>query len=103
MGIVSHSVDKMEEWSSKMVDNTSNYDELIENLYKLVHLFVGSDTFNGGLSVDFEQYMDSLVPLFKRYSETFRDSIEFINERIGSIEEKESELANRFNSNNYLG
>ncbi len=103
MVTISHSIELMEDWSSRMGDNTNNYDEMVNKLYNLIYQFVGSEDFKGGLSTDFEENMNRLRPEFAKYSTTFSESIEFINERANSIQDKESELANRINSNNLLG
>lgn len=103
MATISHNVELMQEWTSCMGENASNYDELVSRLYNLVNQFVGSEDFKGGLSTDFEENLNRLRPEFQRYSETFRESIDFVNERANSISDAESELTNRINNGNLLG
>lgn len=103
MATISHNVELMQEWTSCMSENASNYDELVSRLYNLVNQFVGSEDFKGGLSTDFEENLNRLRPEFERYSETFKESIDFVNERANSISDAESELTNRINSGNLLG
>lgn len=103
MGNISHNTELMNDWSARVNDSSNNYDELISRLYGLVDQFVGSPEFSGGLSADFEEKVISLRPVFERYSETFRECTDFINERVAVIESDEAELKSAINSANPLG
>lgn len=103
MTTVSHNVELMQEWSTKMGDNSSYYDTLVDNLYTLIHQLAGSEDFRGGLANDFEEQMERIKPDFKRYSETFQDSIEYVKERTTQIQDDEQFLTNKINSGNLFG
>lgn len=103
MAIVSHDTEGMRSWSTALDENSNNYDDLVARLYSLVDQFVGSADFKGGLSTDFEEMVVSQRPAFERYSQTFRECVELINQRATSIDNDEAELKNMINSANPLG
>lgn len=103
MAIVSHNTEGMRSWSNKLGENSNNYDDLVARLYNLVDQFVGSADFKGGLSTDFEEMVVSQRPAFERYSQTFRECVDLINQTATNIDNDEAELKNMINSSNPLG
>lgn len=93
----------MAEWSSKMDNNTQEYNSYIDELYNLVNFFANSEDFKGQLAENFKETLDSLRPRFDEYATTFEDCIGFINERRETIIEDDTQLTNMFNNENPLG
>ncbi len=103
MTIVSHDTNLMRDWSSNVEERANDYDTLVNRLYTLVDQFVGSSDFKGGLSADFENAVVSQKPQFMKYSETFRECVELINQTATNIDNDEAELQSNINSANPLG
>lgn len=101
MTIVSHNIELMEEWSTKMGDNSNYYDTLIDGLYSLIYQL--EEHFQGGLSDDFVSLMERIRPDFQKYSTTFQESIEYVKERSVQIQDDEQYLKGRIDSGNLFG
>jgi len=103
MEIISHNTDAMRDWSGNIDEQANNYDTLIEDLYKLIDQFVGSEDFKGGLSTDFQDTVVAQKPEFLKYSETFRECVDLINKTATNIDDDEADLKNNISNSNPLG
>lgn len=103
MTVLSHSIELMDEWSSKMGDNSNYYDTLVGNLYNLIYQLAGSEDFRGGLADDFLEQMEIAKPKFNEYSDTFQECIDIVKEKAMQIQDDEQYLLGKINSGNSLG
>jgi hypothetical protein len=100
--IVSHSTEKMRDWSGNIGENADNYDDMINHLYGLIDEFVGSEEFKGGITQDFHDRVISHKNDFLRYSSTFRECTDYINKAATNIDNDEAELKAQFDRANPL-
>jgi uncharacterized protein YukE len=96
-----HDTALMAKWATKLQGNTDYYDQLVRKLYTTVDSLVGTD-FNGGLSEDFRNNIESKKKDFTDYSDTFSDCIKYINSRVNTIESDEQFLKNKIESENLM-
>lgn len=97
-----HDTREMRNWSGTMETNADDYDSLVNRLYALIDVFVGSEQFRGGLSADFLQKVGSQKSTFLRYSETFRDFADLINSRANVNDANQQDLEALINRANPL-
>ena len=65
--LVSHDTDKMRNWSNTMNSNSSDYRNLIDELYALIADFANSNIFKGGLATDLSTNIEEQKSEYLRY------------------------------------
>lgn len=101
--IVSHDTDKMRTWSTTMETNSSDYRNLIDELYSLVDEFAGSSIFKGGLSTDLSTNIEGQKTAYINYQTLFEEASDILKNRAQNIDSDEAYLQSRINQNNPLG
>ncbi|MDD5888530.1 MAG: hypothetical protein PUC82_03465 [bacterium] len=101
--LVSHDTDKMRNWSNTMNSNSSDYRNLIDELYALIADFANSNIFKGGLATDLSTNIEEQKSEYLRYETLFNEAADILKSRSQKIDSDEAYLQNRIRNNNPMG